>query len=300
MTADIRQLAKASCGFAIRMHLSKTTVSPAIRPTAAKRCVLSPQPQKASTTQSTAVAGDAVNRELARLGVTADRLTPDERIQIISSLEAGGIFLLKGASRMWPMRFIAHRPASTATYLKSKKTKPDSFPANKQKMSALRSFFAATQKEEPVMLIPVTAADVPDFLIACTYEHVFGSRARTALSAHGLGSEAAQFFLCRKGRELAAALCFADGVLTISSDERADPAPIAELAQRLQVHEIDTNWTQCQALQALLGGQTDSSYYMVYRGAPQQLTARISFPATTRGIRCIAAQPRILSYPSRL
>lgn len=44
-----------------------------------------------------AVAGDAVGRELARLGVTADRLTPDERIQIISSLEAGGIFLLKGA-----------------------------------------------------------------------------------------------------------------------------------------------------------------------------------------------------------
>lgn len=44
-----------------------------------------------------AVAGDAVGRELARLGVTADRLTPDERIQIISSLETGGIFLLKGA-----------------------------------------------------------------------------------------------------------------------------------------------------------------------------------------------------------
>ena len=44
-----------------------------------------------------AVAGDAVNRELARLGVTADRLTPDERIQIIASLETGGIFLLKGA-----------------------------------------------------------------------------------------------------------------------------------------------------------------------------------------------------------
>ncbi len=44
-----------------------------------------------------AVAGDAVGRELAQLGVTADRLTPDERIQIISSLEAGGIFLLKGA-----------------------------------------------------------------------------------------------------------------------------------------------------------------------------------------------------------
>ncbi len=44
-----------------------------------------------------AVAGDAVERELVRLGVTADRLTPDERMQIIASLAAGGIFLLKGA-----------------------------------------------------------------------------------------------------------------------------------------------------------------------------------------------------------
>ena len=44
-----------------------------------------------------AVAGDAVGRELIRLGVTADRLTPDERMQIIASLESGGIFLLKGA-----------------------------------------------------------------------------------------------------------------------------------------------------------------------------------------------------------
>ena len=44
-----------------------------------------------------AVASDAVERELLRLGVTAGRLTPDERIQIIAALEAGGIFLLKGA-----------------------------------------------------------------------------------------------------------------------------------------------------------------------------------------------------------
>ena len=43
------------------------------------------------------MAGDAVGRELIRLGVTADRLTPDERMQIIASLENGGIFLLKGA-----------------------------------------------------------------------------------------------------------------------------------------------------------------------------------------------------------
>lgn len=44
-----------------------------------------------------AVASDAVNRELGLLGVTADRLTAEERMQIIGALEAGGIFLLKGA-----------------------------------------------------------------------------------------------------------------------------------------------------------------------------------------------------------
>lgn len=43
------------------------------------------------------VAGDAVSRELSRLGLTADRLTADERIGIIAALEPQGIFLLKGA-----------------------------------------------------------------------------------------------------------------------------------------------------------------------------------------------------------
>lgn len=44
-----------------------------------------------------AVASDAINRELERLGVTADRLTSEERMKIIAALEANGIFLLKGA-----------------------------------------------------------------------------------------------------------------------------------------------------------------------------------------------------------
>ena len=44
-----------------------------------------------------AVAADAITQELQRLGVTADRLTPDERLCIISSLAEDGIFLLKGA-----------------------------------------------------------------------------------------------------------------------------------------------------------------------------------------------------------
>ena len=44
-----------------------------------------------------AVAQDAVAHELERLGVPADRLTSEERLQIIDALEKSGIFLLKGA-----------------------------------------------------------------------------------------------------------------------------------------------------------------------------------------------------------
>ena len=44
-----------------------------------------------------AVTIDAINRELDRMGVVPERLTPEERLQVIAALEAGGTFLLKGA-----------------------------------------------------------------------------------------------------------------------------------------------------------------------------------------------------------
>ena len=43
------------------------------------------------------VAGDAVDRELRQMGLTADRLTLEERIGIIAALEPQGVFLLKVA-----------------------------------------------------------------------------------------------------------------------------------------------------------------------------------------------------------
>ena len=55
-----------------------------------------PVPEKFHATAD-AAAADAIGRELERLGVTADRLTSEERYQIIASLEAGGTFLMKGA-----------------------------------------------------------------------------------------------------------------------------------------------------------------------------------------------------------
>ena len=39
----------------------------------------------------------AINRELERMGVTSGHLTHSERLQVITSLESAGIFLLKGA-----------------------------------------------------------------------------------------------------------------------------------------------------------------------------------------------------------
>lgn len=55
-----------------------------------------PMPEKYRNTTD-AVAKDAIQRELDRLGVPADRLTAEERVQIISVLESSGIFMLKGA-----------------------------------------------------------------------------------------------------------------------------------------------------------------------------------------------------------
>lgn len=62
--------------------------------TAASPTKLAPEKFRNSTE---AVAVDAINRELEHLGVTADRLTSEERLKIIGALESNGIFLLKGA-----------------------------------------------------------------------------------------------------------------------------------------------------------------------------------------------------------
>lgn len=64
------------------------------RPEASLTVRSSPEKFRNSTE---AVAADAISRELEHLGVTAERLTSDERLKIIAALEANGIFLLKGA-----------------------------------------------------------------------------------------------------------------------------------------------------------------------------------------------------------
>lgn len=117
------------------------------------------------------------------------------------------------------------------------------------------------------MLIQITELhQIPPFVRACAYERVFGSKILTALHAYGLEDPRARFWMLLENEQPTAALYLTGDVLIISACSTADPAPIAALVQELNVHEVDTNWEQCVALQSLLGGTTDSSYYMVYRG----------------------------------
>ena len=129
------------------------------------------------------------------------------------------------------------------------------------------------------MLTKLTPDLIPAFTAACTHERVFGSRIMTALRTYGPEDARALFWLLLKDDSPAAALYLAGDVLVVSASPEADPAPIATLVREHGVHEVDTNWDQCAALQGLLGGATESSYYMVYRGGPVEE----DFPDITPG-----------------
>ena len=118
------------------------------------------------------------------------------------------------------------------------------------------------------MLTKLTPDLIPEFSRACTYERVFGSKLMTALQAYGLNDPNACFWLLQAGDAPTAALYLAENVLVISAAPEADPVPIAELIRSRSIGETDTNRDQCAALQSMLGGATESSYYMVYEGGP--------------------------------
>lgn len=115
------------------------------------------------------------------------------------------------------------------------------------------------------MLTPLTQDMVPAFTAACAHERVFGSKVLTALKAYGLNSSTARFFLAGEG-DASAALYLAGGVLILSAADSFDMGLVAPLVQQEGIHEVDARFDQCAALQTLLGGALESSYYMVYRG----------------------------------
>ena len=68
---------------------------------------------------------------------------------------------------------------------------------------------------------------VPAFIHACVFEHVFGSKALTALRAYGLNDDRVRFYLCEESGVPTVAMYLMDGVLVLSARPSADPAPVA-------------------------------------------------------------------------
>lgn len=117
------------------------------------------------------------------------------------------------------------------------------------------------------MLIPVLTEDkLPLLTAACGFEHVFGSKILTAARAYGLTDPRASFWVQAEGGCPTAALYLNNHVLVISASEHSAPEEIAALVREKDMKEVDTNWDQCACLQQILGGVTESSYYMAYPG----------------------------------
>lgn len=119
------------------------------------------------------------------------------------------------------------------------------------------------------MICAVSAENRAAFETACRYERVFGSKCLAALRAYGAGGPAAFYVDLDEAGAPASALAVLDDVLVMSSNNRTAPAELAAfLRQNPNIGEVDSNFDQCAAVQALLGGELESSYYMRYLGGP--------------------------------
>lgn len=117
------------------------------------------------------------------------------------------------------------------------------------------------------MIIRVDNANKERFISLCKAEHVFGSRALTALAAYGTDHDVHRFWImCEDGKDTAA-LHLNGQVLTVIKESMVGTSDIVALTKEFEIHEIDSDWDLCEKLHALLGGFTESSYYMVYNGS---------------------------------
>lgn len=120
-------------------------------------------------------------------------------------------------------------------------------------------------------------SQIPSFIQACTYERVFGSKAAAALRAWGLADSRFQFYLSVEGGEPAAALYLAEGILTVAASQQVNPEEIADLARREAPVEVNTSLDLAEAVQKRLGGEMESSCFMVYQGrALPEVTVTLS------------------------
>ena len=133
------------------------------------------------------------------------------------------------------------------------------------------------------MIWKVGKNNTQNFLTACSYERVFGSKCRTALASYGETSSEAGFWVAddNEGNPVAA-LFERDEVLVVSSNGRLSIQEMASFVKEHEIKEVDCSWEECAALQTILGGRTESSFYMAYQGGPLQLTEGLLIDGTNR------------------
>ena len=115
------------------------------------------------------------------------------------------------------------------------------------------------------MLVKVTPSNISEFKAACEYEHVFGSRALTALAAYGTDHDVHKFWLSVEDDKVSA-FHLNGSVLTVIKKGEIITDDVLEITKHQEIHEIDSDWDLCEKLHTVLGGFTESSYYMVYNG----------------------------------
>lgn len=143
------------------------------------------------------------------------------------------------------------------------------------------------------MICPVRAHQHMLFQQACGCEHVFGSRALASYRLYGLNDCRHSFFLSMDAfGKPDAALHLNEKVLSIITS--GGPA-VDELAAFVRAHgvlEIDTTYQQALALQKILGGEIESSYFMEYpaKRAPQLPDAKIIPTQDARAVYNVLCQ----------
>ena len=115
------------------------------------------------------------------------------------------------------------------------------------------------------MLIKTDCSNIDRFVAACRAEHVFGSRAVTALAAYGTEHHVHRFWISVNG-DKESAFHLNGSVLTVIKEGDFPVDDVLEMTKQYEIHEIDCDWDLCEKLHGILGGVTESSYYMVYNG----------------------------------
>ncbi|MBQ8144388.1 MAG: GNAT family N-acetyltransferase [Butyricicoccus sp.] len=140
------------------------------------------------------------------------------------------------------------------------------------------------------MLTPLSFSSHADFETACGYEQVFGSKILTAYTAYGLADPNHRFWIAFDGEKPTGALYLNGKVLIISSKPYINADEVAALVQEHGITEVDSSWALCEKLHAKLGGVTESSYYMVYRGGPIEETFDDIAPADLNEVFSVLQQ----------